>query len=75
MFFDEGGKLIDLVAERYRIVDGGSALERWSTPVDEYGELGGLRLPVRGRAVWKLADDDVEYIDVTVTELQYNVGL
>ncbi len=43
--------------------------------MDEYGELGGLRLPVRGRAVWKLADGDVEYIDVTVTELQYNVGL
>jgi len=75
MVFAEEGKLIDLVAERYRIVDGRSTLERWSTPVDEYGELGGLRLPARGRAVWKLADGDVEYIDVTVTELQYNVGL
>jgi hypothetical protein len=75
MFFDERGKLIDLVAERYRIVEGGSALERWSTPVDEYGERAGLRLPVRGRAVWKLADGDVEYIDVSATEVQYNVGL
>ena len=64
MVFDESGKLVDFVAQRYRIVDGRSALERWSTPVDEYGELGGLRLPVRGRAVWKLADGDVEYIDV-----------
>ncbi len=75
MFFDESGKLVDLVAERYRIVDGQSVLERWSTPVDEYGEFAGLRLPVRGRAVWKLADGDVEYIEVTVTELQYDIGL
>jgi hypothetical protein len=40
----------------------------------EYGEFAGLRLPVRGSAVWKLADGDVEYIDVTVTELEYDVG-
>ena len=73
LFFDEVGRLVDLVAERYRTVDGGYALERWSTPVDEYGELAGLRLPVRGRAVWKLADGDLEYIDVTVTALEYNV--
>jgi len=73
LFFDEVGRLVDLVAERYRTVDGGYVLERWSTPVDEYGELAGLRLPVRGRAVWKLADGDLVYIDVTVTELEYNV--
>ena len=73
MFFDDDGRLVDLVAERYRIVDGEHVLDRWSTPVDEYGELAGLRLPVRGRAVWKLADGDLEYIDVTVTELEYNV--
>jgi hypothetical protein len=73
LFFDEVGRLVDLVAERYRTVDGGYALERWSTPVDAYGELAGLRLPVRGRAVWKLADGDLEYIDVTVTALEYNV--
>ncbi len=74
MFIDEAGRLVDLVAERYRTVEGAFALERWSTPVDEYGELAGLRLPVRGRAVWKLAGGDVEYIDVTITELQYDVG-
>ncbi|MDA8203693.1 MAG: hypothetical protein M0Z49_13210 [Chloroflexi bacterium] len=75
MIFDEIGKLVDFAAERYRTVDRGFVLERWSTPVDEYGELAGLRLPVRGRAVWKLADGDLEYIDVTVAELQYDVGL
>ena len=73
LFFDEAGRLVDLVAQRYRIVDGESSLERWSTPMDEYGELAGLRLPVRGRAVWKLADGDLDYIDVTIRDLAYNV--
>ena len=74
MLLDEMGKLTDLVAERYCTVDGGFALARWSTPVNEYGEVAGRRLPVRGRAVWKLADGDLEYIDVTVTELRYDAG-
>jgi hypothetical protein len=33
----------------------------------------GLNLPVRGKAVWKLAEDDQEYIDVTITELHHEV--
>lgn len=74
MLFDETGKLVEFVAERWYIAHGESTLERWAVTVAEYGELAGLRLPVRGGAVWKLADGDVEYIDVTVTELQYDVG-
>ena len=35
----------------------------------------GLKLPVRGKAVWKLADGDLEYVDVTITQLQYDRGL
>jgi hypothetical protein len=30
-----------------------------------------LRLPVRAKAVWKLADGDLTYIDVTITELHH----
>lgn len=43
-------------------------------PVYEYGELAGLKLPVSGKAVWKLPEGDLEYIDMTITELQYDVG-
>jgi hypothetical protein len=38
----------------------------------EYGTLAGLNLPVRGQAVWKLPEGDFSYIDVTITELDYN---
>jgi hypothetical protein len=72
MYFDRQGRLADFMAKRYRMVDGSSQLETWSTPVTAYGVLEGLRLPVRGKAVWKLADGDLDYIDITITQLQYD---
>src|SRR5215208_6228212 len=52
MYFDEEGKFTDFVAKRYRMVEGGYDLETWSAPAYEYGELAGLKLPLRGGAVW-----------------------
>lgn len=70
--FDADGRVTEFVAKRYRMVDGGYQLETWSAPVTEYGELAGLNLPVRGKAVWKLPAGDLEYFDVIITELEYN---
>jgi hypothetical protein len=74
MYVDEEGKLTNFLAQRYRKVDGGYELGWWSTPMTEYGTLAGLNLPVRGQAVWKLPEGDFPYIDVTITELEYNAG-
>jgi hypothetical protein len=59
--------LTEFVAQRYA----GSNLETWSVAITAYGEFEGLKLPVRCKAVWKLANGDQEYIDVTITELQH----
>ena len=48
-----------------------SNLETWSVPITAHGEFEGLKLLVRCKAVWKLAEGDQEYIDVTVTALHY----
>lgn len=71
MSFDAEGRLIEFVAKRSAMAAGGSRLATWSVPVIEYGEVEGLRLPVRVKAVWKLADGDLDYIDVRITQLQY----
>jgi hypothetical protein len=72
MYFDEEGRFKEFVARRYyRTVEGGYDLETWSTPAYEYGELAGLRLPVRAGAVWKLPEGDLKYADVTITDLEY----
>ncbi len=73
MFFDDEGKVIDFVAPRYREINGTYELDTWSTPITEYGEYQGLKLPVKAKAVWKLKEGDLEYIDVVITDLAYNI--
>ena len=68
MFFDADGRLTEFVGQRYA----GGELETWSVPVVAYGELAGMQLPTRCKAVWKYARGDQEYIDVTVTELDHH---
>jgi hypothetical protein len=69
LFFDTEGRLTEFVGRRYA----GGDLETWSVPITAYGEMEGLNLPVRVKAVWKLADGDQEYVDVTITELHHEV--
>ena len=69
LFFDADGRLTEFVGQRYS----GGDLETWSVPVTGYGEFEGLRLPRRAKAVWRHAGGDEEYIDVTITELHYEV--
>jgi len=69
MHFDEEGRPTDFVAPRYYR----EGLETWSTPITAYGEFGGFKLPVKGKAVWKLQEGDLEYFDVAITDLAYNV--
>ena len=73
LVFDEQGRLTDFAAKRYRAADA-SDPETWSTPVTGYGEFEGLRLPTRGKAIYKLPGGDLEYIDVTITDLHYNMA-
>jgi len=73
MFFDQQGRLTDLVAQRYRTPDA-SDPDTWSTPFTGYGEFEGLRLPATGKAIYKLPGGDLEYINVTLTELHYDTA-
>jgi hypothetical protein len=67
LFFDADGRITEFVAQRYN----GGDLETWSVPITAYGQFRGLKLPVRGKAVWKLVTGDQEYIDVTITQLHH----
>jgi hypothetical protein len=73
LFFDKQGRLTEFVAKRHRTADS-SDPETWSTPITGYGEFEGLRLPARGKAIYKLPGGDLEYIDVTITDLHYNMA-
>jgi hypothetical protein len=48
----------------------GNDPEKWSTLVDEHGELANLTFPLRG-AIWKLPAGDLKYADITTTDLAF----
>ncbi len=66
---DPEGRLVNFVAKRYRSLDKGYELREWSTPVDEYGEFNGQKLPRRGHGVWSLDDAELTYIELTVDQI------
>jgi hypothetical protein len=70
--FDEHGKLVTMSAERYMSSGTTFSLEKWSTPILEYGEMNGLRIPIRGKGMWSLKDGDFTYIHLEVVEIQYD---
>ena len=72
MHFDPEGKPLNFVVKRYRMVGKGYDLETWSTPFTGCGEFEGLKLPVRGQGVWNLKESDLLYVELEVTELEYD---
>jgi hypothetical protein len=69
-YFDDQGRFTNLKAERYNQAD--DRLQTWMTPVDEFGEIAGLKLGTRGRALWVQEEGEYSYIDVTLEEVEYN---
>jgi Family of unknown function (DUF6544) len=72
MSFNSEGKPLNFVAKRYRMVGKKYDLETWSTPFTGYGEIEGLKLPVRGQGVWNLKEGDLVYVELEITELEYD---
>ena len=74
MLFGDGGKLVNFVAERHRKIGDAFEMETWSTPIDTYGVSGGLKLPLGGAGVWHLESGDLEYIQLQIEEIEYDVN-
>jgi hypothetical protein len=73
LVIDPEGRLTEFRSERHAKVGDGYELRPWSAPTLGYGELGGLRLPTRGAAVWTLPDGTRhQYIDVELTAIDFD---
>jgi hypothetical protein len=72
---DPDGRLLEFRAQRARQVDGGFERSTWSAPTLGYGTFEGLELPAHGSAIWKLPDGDMPYVDITLTEVEYDPPL
>lgn len=74
LYFNEKGELIDFVSDdRYYCEDGKNYYSyKWSTPVNEYKEFEGRKVPAYGEAVWHMPDGAFPYARFIVQEIEYN---
>jgi hypothetical protein len=68
--FDDQGRLTNMTAERFD--NAKKAILPWSTPISDYGEFAGIRVPVQGAGVWHYEQGEFPYIRLRVTDLEYN---
>jgi hypothetical protein len=73
--FDNSGALVNFVSEdRSQTVDGKTYQQlRWSTPVSDWREFDGRKLPVKGETIWTLPGGDYTYGRFEIQDVQYNV--
>jgi hypothetical protein len=67
---DDQGRLTNMTAERFD--NAKKAILPWFTPITDYGEFAGIRVPVQGAGVWHYEDGAFPYIRLRVTDLEYN---
>jgi hypothetical protein len=75
LYFNEKGELINFVSEdRYALQnDGIMKKARWSTPVKDYKEIDGRRIPTHGETIWNYPEGDFTYGIFRLKSIKYNV--
>lgn len=75
LLFDDDGDLVDFWSDdRPDSSSGRIAPMRWSTPVTEHGDVGGMHLLHRGSAVYHRPDGPFTYGEFTLRSLEYDVA-
>ena len=72
MYFDDEGRLLTCIAQRYGEFNGHYQMRTWSTPTTEYATFNGVNIPAGGVGVWQLPDGDLSYVNVRLTDIVYN---
>lgn len=71
MFFDELGRPTTFEAMRYKEDKGTYTLLPWHTPIFEWGERGGLNIPVRGEVYWVMPQGKLTYGDFNIVAVEH----
>lgn len=75
LIFNEIGELVEFISDdRSALLDDGSLRKaRWSTPIKDYKELNGVKVPTYGEAIWKYPEGDFTYGKFFLKNIEYNV--
>jgi hypothetical protein len=75
--FNDRGELVNFRSnDRYQASPGGKAARKtpWATPLGEYHLFGSVRLASTGQGRWDEPGQEYVYIELTIDDVQYNVG-
>lgn len=74
LFFNDTGELIDFSSnDRYESADGIEYKNyKWTTPIKNYQEINGYKIPAYGEAIWHYPDGPFVYARFNISEVEYN---
>jgi hypothetical protein len=74
--FNETGQLTNFISDdRAALQDDGSMKQvRWSTPVSDYKDFDGRKIPTVGKTIWHYAEGDFTYGVFTLKSINYNLA-
>jgi len=75
LVFNEDDELVDFVSDDRPDSSKGTFIpRRWNTPIADYQEINGLRLPTRGSAVYAYPDGPFTYGAFTLRSIAYDLA-
>jgi hypothetical protein len=76
LFFNETGELVNFVSDdRSALQDDGTLKQaRWETPVSDYIEIEGRKIPSFGKTTWKYPEGDFTYGVFRLRTIKYNLA-
>lgn len=75
LYFNELGELINFMSDdRSALQDDGTVKKfRWTTPVSNYKEFEGRKIPTEGKTIWHYPEGEFTYGVFTLKSIRYNV--
>ncbi|MFZ4401391.1 MAG: DUF6544 family protein [Bacteroidales bacterium] len=76
LYFNESGELINFMSDdRSALQDDGTIQKfRWTTPVSNYKEFDGRKIPAEGKTIWHYPEGEFTYGVFTLKSIKYNVS-
>jgi hypothetical protein len=74
LYFNEDGNLVNFTSnDRFETVDGKEYNNfPWSTPVKEYREINGIKMPARAEAIYQHPEGEFCYAEFAIRDIKYN---
>jgi len=76
LYFNQLGELINFISDdRYALQEDSSMKQiRWETPISNYMEFEGRKIPTMGKTIWKYAEGDFTYGVFQLRSIKYDVA-